>query len=221
MRNAKRRKKIFLSMTLPLVLEGNAHIAVERRMLKYVSVMTRAGRELPPNLRSWLERLAERYQADPDRLDVLMKRVDVVPVSLALAQAAIESGWGTSRFARQGNAIFGQWTSEDGNGLVPSAREDGKTHKVRSFDRLSESVDAYLLNLNTHRAYRDFRTLRQQSRNSGERPKGEELAAGLAPYSEKGVEYVELLLDMIRVNRLAAFDDAILSDRILGFDSGA
>jgi Bax protein len=147
--------------------------------------------------------------------------VDVVPVSLALAQAAIESGWGTSRFARQGNAIFGQWTSQDGKGLVPSARPEGKTHKVRSFDRLSESVEAYLLNLNTHRAYRDFRTLRQQSRNSGERPKGEVLATGLEAYSEKGEEYVDLLRDMIRVNRLAAFDDAILSDKILGFESGA
>jgi len=221
MRNATRRKAVFLALVLPLVLEGNAHIAAERKRLLYVAAMTKSGLPLPADLEPWLKRLAIRYKTDPDRLDILLKRVDVVPVSLAMAQAAIESGWGTSRFAVQGNAIFGQWTTAGGRGLVPAAREEGKTHKVRAFDRLSESVAAYFLNLNTHRAYRGLRALRQEARENGLRPDGQTLAAGLEPYSEKGEEYVEILRGMIRVNRLAPFDDAILSDDVIGFESGA
>lgn len=221
MRDPKRRKAVFLALVLPLVLEANAHIAVERRRLLYVSAMVKSGLSLPPGLQSWLDRLARRYKTRPDRLDVLLERVDVLPVSLALAQAAIESGWGTSRFAAQGNAIFGQWTTAGGKGLVPAERKEGMTHKVRAFDRLSESVTAYILNLNTHRAYRDLRALRREARRKGGQPDGVTLAAGLEPYSEKGEEYVELLRSLIRVNRLAALDDAILSDEIIGFESGA
>jgi Bax protein len=220
MRNATRRKEVFLALVLPLVLEANAHIAVERKRLLHVLAMTKLGLPLPPDLGPWLKRLASRYNTEPDRLDVLLKRVDVIPVSLAMAQAAIESGWGTSRFAVQGNAIFGQWTTAGGRGLVPAAREEGKTHKVRAFDRLSESVAAYFLNLNTHRAYRGLRALRREARDMGARPDGQALAVGLEPYSEKGEEYVELLRALIRVNRLAPFDDAILSDDVVGFESG-
>lgn len=219
--NTKRRKDLFLSLVLPLVLEANGHVAADRRRLLYVSAALGSGRQLPQNVLSWLDRLAARYKTTPDRLDILLRRVDVVPVSLAMAQAAIESGWGTSRFAIHGNAIFGQWTTEGGKGLIPAAREEGKTHKVRAFNRLSDSVHAYLLNLNTHRAYRQFRALRQELRAGDGRPDGLSLAAGLESYSEKGEEYIDLLRSMIRVNRLAPFDDAILSDKIVGFESGA
>lgn len=219
--NAKRRKAVFLELILPLILEANTHIAVERRRLLYVSAMIKSGISLPSNLQHWLARLALRYKTEPGRLDILLKRVDVVPVSLATAQAAMESGWGTSRFATQGNAIFGQWTTAGGKGLVPTAREEGKTHKIRAFDRLSDSVAAYILNLNTHRAYRGLRAMRREAREKGMRPDGLTLAAGLEKYSEKGMEYVELLRDIIRVNRLSPLDDAILSDDLIGFDSGA
>jgi Bax protein len=221
MKNAKRRKAVFLALVLPLILEANGHVAVERRRLLYVSAMVKSGLPLPPNVKPWLERLASRYKTEPGRLDILLKRVDVIPVSLAIAQAAIESGWGTSRFATQGNAIFGQWTTAGGKGLVPAGREEGKTHKVRAFDRLSDSVASYILNLNTHRAYRGLRTLRQEAREKGIRPDGLTLAAGLEPYSEKGMEYVELLRGIIRVNRLPPFDGAILSDDLIGFETGA
>ena len=221
MGNAKRRKAVFLELVLPLILEANTHIAVERRRLLYISAMIKSGISLPANLQHWLARLALRYKTEPGRLDILLKRVDVIPVSLAMAQAAMESGWGTSRFATQGNAIFGQWTTAGGKGLVPTAREEGKTHKVRAFDRLSDSVAAYILNLNTHRAYRGLRAMRLEARQKGMRPDGHALAAGLEPYSEKGMEYVELLRGMIRVNRLSPLDDAILSDDLIGFDSGA
>lgn len=221
MPNAKHRKAVFLSLILPLIVEANTFIAVERRRLLYASAMIKSGRSLPPDLEPWLNRLASRYKTDPDRLDVLLKRVDLIPVSLAMAQAAIESGWGTSRFALHGNAIFGQWTTAGGRGLVPAEREEGKTHKVRIFNRLSDSVTAYFLNLNTHRAYRGLRALRQKARENGVRPDGQTLAAGLEPYSEKGEEYVNILRSMIRVNQLAPFDNAILSDDVIGFDSGA
>jgi len=220
-KSPKRRKAVFLALMLPLVLEANTHIAVERKRLLYISAMIKSGISLPPNLQSWLDRLASRYKTDPDRLDILLRRVDVVPVSLAIAQAAIESGWGTSRFAIHGNAIFGQWTTAGGRGLVPTGREVGKTHKVRAFDRLSDSVNAYILNLNTHRAYRGLRELRQEARRDGKRPDGLTLAAGLEPYSERGEEYVELLRSLIRVNRLMPLDDAVLSDKVIGFESGA
>lgn len=220
-RNAQRRKVVFLMLTLPMVLEANAHIAVDRKRLLYIAAMAKSGRALPPNIQLWLDRLAKRYKTDPQRLDILVKRVDVIPVSLALAQAAIESGWGTSRFAIQGNAIFGQWTTAGGKGMVPSGRVEGMTHKIRTFERLSESVAAYILNLNTHRAYRGLRALRQDARKKGKQPDGITLAAGLESYSEKGAEYVDLLRGIIRVNRLAPLDGAILSDDIIGFESGA
>jgi Bax protein len=220
-RSPKRRKTLFLSLVLPMVLEANGHIATDRRRLLYLSAAAESGQELPADAQSWLERLAARYKTAPDRLDVLLRRVDVVPVSLAISQAAIESGWGTSRFAQQGNAIFGQWTTAGGKGLVPEGREEGMTHKVRAFDRLSDSVEAYLLNLNTHRAYRHLRAKREEIRLAGERPDGIILAEGLEPYSQKGEEYVELLRSIIRVNRLTPFDDAILSDELVVFETGA
>ena len=220
-RNAKRRKTLFLSVVLPMVLEANSHIAAERRRLIYVSDLIAAGKPLPANAKTWLERLAIRYKTSPERLDILLRRVDVVPASLAIAQAAIESGWGTSRFATQGNAIFGQWTTAGGRGLVPEGREVGMTHKVRAFDRLSDSVEAYLLNLNTHRAYRHLRAQRAGIRLEGAKPDGLSLADGLQSYSQKGEEYVDLLRSIIRVNRLMPFDEAILSDEIIAFESGA
>jgi Bax protein len=220
-RNVKRRKTVFLSVVLPMVLEANSHIAADRRRLIYISDMIAAGRPVPENAKTWLEQLAARYKTSPERLDILLLRVDVVPASLAIAQAAIESGWGTSRFATQGNAIFGQWTTAGGRGLVPEGRETGMTHKVRAFDRLSDSVKAYLLNLNTHRAYRHLRTKRAEIRSGGKKPDGLSLAEGLEAYSQKGTEYVDLLRSIIRVNRLMPFDEAILSDEIIAFESGA
>lgn len=220
-RNVKRRKTLFLSVVLPMVLEANSHIAADRRRLIYISDLITAGKPLPANAKTWLERLAIRYKTSSERLDILLRRVDVVPASLAIAQAAIESGWGTSRFATQGNAIFGQWTTAGGRGLVPEGREAGMTHKVRAFDRLSDSVEAYLLNLNTHRAYRHLRAERAEIRLEGAKPDGLSLADSLQSYSQKGEEYVDLLRSIIRVNRLMPFDEAILSDQVIAFESGA
>lgn len=221
LRNIKRRKELFLALTLPMVLEANAHIAAERRRLLLVVETVKSGQPLPPEVESWLTGLAERYKTDPDRLDVLLRRVDTVPVSLCLAQAAIESGWGTSRFAIEGNAIFGQWTTAGGRGIVPAERAEGMTHKIRSFDRLSDSVAAYLLNLNTHRAYRKLRAMREEARTADKPVTGVDLTASLMSYSEKGADYVDLLRGVIRVNRLAPLDDAILGDQVVTLEKDA
>lgn len=220
MRDVQRRKKLFFSIALPLILEANARVAVERKRLLYVREQIGAGVVLPMEERDWLSRLADRYKTTPDNLDELMRRVDVAPVSLALAQAAAESGWGSSRFAQRGNALFGQWTSAGGRGLVPHAREEGKTHKVRSFDSLVDSATAYLLNLNTHRAYRHFRTQRQEMRDAGQDLDGVALASELKAYSEKGEDYVRMIRGMIRQDTLIDFDNARLGKQIIEFTPG-
>lgn len=220
-KNATRRKKDFLALILPMILEANSQVELERRRLLYVAPKIKSGAQLPLDAKSWLDRLASRYKTEPDRLGVLLRRVDVIPVSLALAQAGIESGWGTSRFAIQGNAIFGQWTTSDGQGLVPHERPYGKTHKVRAFDRLFDSVTAYFLNLNTHPAYHEFRVLRAKAREEGKPATGYTLADALESYSEQGADYIALLHNVIRANGLAAFDDAVLGDEVIAFESGA
>ncbi len=215
-----RRKTVFLSLLLPLVLEANGHIAIERRRLRAAIDRRTSGRKLPQDLRDWIARLAKRYKGSPDRLEELLLRVDTVPPSLALAQAAAESGWGTSRFAIEGNAIFGQWTTAGGRGLVPLQRPEGKTYKIRSFDRLIDSVNAYLLNLNTHRSYREFRKQRAAMRRAGRPPDGAKLAGELRRYSETGDEYVDLLRDIIRKNRLRPLDRATLGDTLIELARG-
>jgi len=214
------RKTVFLALTLPLILEANAHIAVERRRLRHAIERRAAGQELPQDLKDWLAGLAKRYKGSADRLDQLLLRVDTVPPSLVLAQAAAESGWGTSRFAIEGNAIFGQWTTAGGRGLVPRERPEGKTYKIRSFDRLIDSVNAYLLNLNTNRSYRGFRKMRAEMRRAGKPMDGAALAAGLWRYSETGQEYVDLLRTIIHKNRLSPLDRATLGDTLIELARG-
>lgn len=136
----------------------------------------------------------------------LMRRVDVIPTSLVLAQAANESGWGTSRFAREGNNIFGQWCFDEGCGLVPNARGEDASHEVRAFASVDAAVRAYFRNLNTHPSYEDLRTLRASMRMQGLELNSMVLARGLTRYSERGMEYVEELQDMIRINDLRERD---------------
>jgi len=135
----------------------------------------------------------------------------VPDLSLALAQAAIESGWGTSRFAREGNALFGQWVwGEAAKGLIPEDRQDGMNHKIRAFESPLEAVTSYIRNLNTHRAYRHMRDIRATMRSEGRMPDGHVLAEGLEAYSEKGRDYIDLVRDIIAANDLRALDHATL-----------
>jgi Bax protein len=141
---------------------------------------------------------------------MLLHRVDILPPSLVLAQAATESGWGTSRFAREGNNLFGQRTYRPGNGIVPANRPDGETHEVKRFGTLFESVRSYMRNLNTHLAYRELRDLRAQLRRSGRPLSGALLADGLNAYSTRSSDYITDVRAIIRANDLSRANQAFL-----------
>ena len=210
------RKRAFVMVMLPLVLQANDRILAERERLRDLAARAAKKKGLSPEDEAWLEALAGRYRLVSDQPKSLLKdllvRVDIVPPSLAIAQAAIESGWGSSRFAIEGNALFGQWTSEGEDGLVPAARDPGQSHVIRRFDSLLDSVSSYLRNLNTHGAYREFRAQRAVLRAAGKPLDGTELAAYLEPYSERGADYVDAVQRIIDRNGLKPLDSARLHD---------
>ena len=197
---------------MPLVSETNRSISSTReRLLDW--------RDNRDDIGWWdgrsLREIVETYRVEDFAIDDdaswarLLRRADVIPVSLVLAQAANESGWGTSRFARQGNNFFGQWCFEPGCGLVPRDRGAGKKHEVAVFESPRASVEAYIRNLNSHPAYRGLRGIRQQLRSNDQPVTGIALAAGLEKYSERGAEYIEELRAMIRYNDLSKYDKRV------------
>lgn len=209
------RKRDFIKVMLPLVLAGNEKILSDRQRAQRLEQHIRRGGGLYAVNRLWLINLAKHYDIDdfnPDTGDWadLLRRVDVVPPSLALAQAAKESGWGTSRFARQGNAVFGQWSWKPGSGLIPASRAPQAEHEVRSFTQLSESVSAYLHNLNTHDYYTKFRTRRAEALKQGQKASGVDLARYLQRYSTDGDKYIADLCEIIQTNLLQHLDAAKL-----------
>lgn len=211
-RETKVRKAIFFQTVLPLVLQANEEIATDRERLWKIRVDLARGKKIGAIDRLWITMISEKYAVKRGNLDELIRRIDVVPPSLALAQAAEESGWGTSRFVREGNAIFGQWTFKPAQGLKPKARDEGKTHRVRAFDSLLDSVRAYVRNLNTHRAYREFRKKRAAMRHAGQPVDGVQLAMTLTSYSQRGPDYVATLHRIMGANTLHKLDDARLRD---------
>ena len=152
--------------------------------------------------------MAERY--GENRIDDLSRRVDIIPPSLAIAQAAIESGWGTSRFTTEGNALFGQWSEDKDDSMIPARRDAGRTYAIKRFSTLLGSIKAYMRNLNSHRAYRKFRAARAKSRAAGKEIAGPPLAKLLGSYSQRGPEYVRALTSIIEINQMASLDRAIL-----------
>lgn len=206
------KKSTFVRMVLPMVLVINESIRTDRA--RALSMMDRLneGTDLSDREQAWLTDRFKEYKTDFGDFKTLLRRMDVVPPSLALAQAAIESGWGTSRFARKGNALFGQWTTDQFDGIVPKNREEGKTHKIRSFHAPIDSVASYLRNLNTHRAYKDLRLARERLRVQKQPLDSMVLAGTLDSYSEKGQEYVGMVQSIIRVNKLTGFDRARLAE---------
>jgi len=204
------RKELFIRTMLPLVLEVNEGILMDRGRLLSLRARAAAGRAPTAEEAAWLNELSERYGLDKPDYDQLLARVDIVPPSVAIAQAAEESGWGTSRFARQGNAAFGQITFNEDDGLIPDRRDDGKRHLIRSYDYLLDGVRSYAHNLNTHDAYRQFRKLRSQMRAHGQDFDPMKLVASMSLYSERRDEYVDTIQNLIRANNLEALDKAKL-----------
>jgi len=200
------RKRRFIRALLPIVLKVNGTIEDQRIQVERLAQRSRQGRSLSPREWRWLGVLAELYRTEPDNWRVLRQRVAPIPPSLAIAQAAVESGWGSSRFAREGNALFGQWSFSPGRGLKPARRHPDKTHRVKAFNRLIDSVWDYARNLNAHDAYQELRRLRSSGKASGMR-----LAAGLKSYSQKGVAYVALIRRIIAENGLARLDGLMLA----------
>lgn len=156
--------------------------------------------------------LAEKYKLKPDDHELpvmvwhLLQRVDVVPVSLVVAQAANESAWGKSRFAREGNNLFGIWCYTEGCGIVPKQRKDEAKHEVKRYDNFKDSVVDYIRNINRHRAYQKLREIRAAERAAGRELSGYRLSAGLAKYSEIGEEYIKRIRAIIDGRKLALLD---------------
>ena len=157
--------------------------------------------------RNWLKSKFKQYGVVNKDLTTLKIRMDEIPVSLVIAQAAKETGWGTSRFAQEGNALFGQWTYT-GEGIKPSGSDDGDTHKVMKFKILKASVRAYQRNLNTHKSYREFRKVRAIQRDVFGKMNSLELVNYLDKYAETGQQYIKILKKIINQNKLTDFDDA-------------
>ena len=203
--NVKKRKEFFIQIVLPLILEENKNIKLDRKRL--FSIINKSNNS--KSEKQWLEKKYKQYGIPSRDLSILKRRMDIVPVSLALAQAAKETGWGTSRFAQQGNALFGQWTWS-GEGLKPKDAEKNEGHKVMKFNVLQASVRAYQRNINTHSSYEDFRSARAKLRDLGEPLDSMILSEYLDKYAETGNEYVKVLQKIIQQNNLKDFDDAKL-----------
>ena len=208
---AEMRKTTFIKSTLPLILHVNELILQDRERIATLRDHVSEGGVLSEPDRLWLEATSERFGSQSADPVVLLTHVDIVPPSLAIAQAAEESGWGTSRFAREGNALFGQRAYKaHKKGIVPKERPDGTSFRVRAFDHLIDGVKSYVHNLNSHPAYRDFRKARAMMRAENDGIDGYRLAGALLRYSERGVDYVKTIRVIMRANTLRALDDAKL-----------
>ena len=212
LREPAERKNVFIMMTLPLVLNVNEIIKQDRAHLKRLLVKKISGKSLTIMDKNFLKKLSQIYELSRPNISELLKRVDIIPPSLALAQSAEERGWGTSRFASEGNALFGQRTWRKAEGLVPKKREEGKKFKVRAFSHLLDGVKAYALNLNTNPFYDTFREKRAVMRKSDKgKINGLQLAETLSRYSERGLDYIVTIQKIIRINNFTVFDEAQLS----------
>jgi len=203
--NAKKRKDLFIQIILPLVIDENNSIKLDR--MKLFSILNKSKNTKAEQ--EWLYVKFKQYGVVNKDLSSLKIRMDEIPVSMAIAQAAKETGWGTSRFAQEGNALFGQWTWS-GEGIKPADAEDDSTHKVMRFKVLQASVKAYQRNLNTHSSYKGFRSARAELRDEGKKLDSMILSEYLDKYAETGKEYVKILQQIIRQNNLTDFDDAKL-----------
>jgi Bax protein len=206
------RKQAFFNFLTDYIEHENLNIIKTRVMLEPMWQVVSNGQRLSDVEYLTMLNVAEQYRLDAAELSErqvlqeLMERVDVIPTSLVLAQAANESAWGMSRFAREANNIFGQWCFDSGCGLVPTRRGANATHEVKTFASIEESVNAYFINLNTNSSYQEMREMRAQMRAQSRPLDSMVLARGLTRYSQRGMAYVSELQDIIRVNRLGALD---------------
>ena len=203
--DTKKKRELFIKIVLPLILNENNKITEDRKKLFKI-----LGKNFNTvGERVWLKRRFKEYKIDDRDLSKLKMRMDIIPVSIALAQAANESGWGTSRFALEGNALFGQWTWSK-KGISPKNKDPDQSHKILQFQVLKASVKAYKNNLNTHNAYKEFREVRAQLRQENKQIIGLDLIKYLKAYAAIGEKYVLIIEDIIEKNSLTDFDKADL-----------
>lgn len=209
-KDGSERKMLFITALLPVILEVNQRVLADREQLLYLrDKLVSTPQMLTAIERVWLEDLAERYDAPVEKIDELVRRVDIVPPSMAIAQGGVESGWGTSFAARTGNALYGQIQSVGRHSVsVPWKPGAGMP---QPFTDVGEATEAYIANLNTHPAYTGFRNQRAAMRERGEDPDGFRLIGALLRYSERGQEYVQFVRQIMRENDLRDFDKAKLS----------
>ncbi len=203
--NTKKKRELFIKIVLPLILDENEKITNDRK--KLFKILAKNFNTVGE--RVWLKRRFKEYKIKDQDLGQLKMRMDIIPVSIALAQAANESGWGTSRFALEGNALFGQWTWSK-KGISPKNKDPDKSHKVLQFQILKASVRAYKNNLNTHNAYQEFREARAQLRQENKQITGLDLIKYLKNYAAIGDKYVSIIEGIIEKNSLTDFDQANL-----------
>ncbi len=203
--NSGKRKNLFIKIILPLVLEENNRIIIDRKKLFTILNKNKNSKDEI----KWLNQKFKQYGVVNKDLATLKVRMDIIPVSLAIAQAAKETGWGTSRFAIEGNALFGQWTWS-GEGIKPAGADTNATYKVMKFNVLKASVRAYQRNLNTHSSYKKFRFIRAQLRDDNKRLDSLKLAEYLDNYAQTGTEYTKVLKQIIQQNQLKDFDEVKL-----------
>ena len=206
--NVDVKKQQFFDYLEGYIVAENAEIAATREQLEPYAAIANSGVALSQRERQRVLELADRYRVDTSTMsdreivNELLLRVDEIPVSMALAQAANESAWGTSRFALDGNNIFGEWCFEEGCGLVPRRRASGASHEVQAFESIEESINSYFLNINTHDSYRYLRQLRADMRRRGTKLDPMVLARGLGRYSQRGDNYVDEVQNIILQNDL-------------------
>lgn len=213
----KKRQDLFLRALIPIVLIENRRIYEQRVLAKFLLEDEQPVKGTP--MHDWLKGLARQLRVrgelkDPEVISRILNRLDIIPLDLALAQAAIETGWGTSRFALEGNSLFGQWTFQSTGGIKPSERESDAKHFVASFPDLRGSVRAYMRNLNTGRAYSKFRIIRAQLRAEGKPLQGEVLARYLQRYSQRGEQYVAEIRRLIKSQPIASLAKANLGKKV-------
>jgi Bax protein len=206
--DVKQKKEVFFTTLYPLIEEENKHVLKIRNAI--VALQEIPFIELQPQHLDWISETAKYYRVEnqtinENTLGRLLKRVDIIPPSLALSQAAIESGWGSSRFSKKGNNLFGQWCFSKGCGMVPSARESGKAHEVAMFASVNEAVRAYIKNLNTNSSFQKLRDKRASIRKQNGEMTGIALAQTLIEYSAEREKYISKVAKFINQNKLQRF----------------
>lgn len=206
------RKARLVNTLLPLIQDNNRDLLKKRARALDIMARVQSGDTLSQRDRDWLTRTGKRYRLpetdtfDEDWMTILLRRLDIIPADLALAQAAMESAWGESRFAQEGNNYFGQWCFTEGCGLVPAKRPAGARYEVQQFESPAESVAGYMRNLNSHPRYTELRLMRERARANDAPVSGHELAGGLHGYSAIGDTYIRTLRIVMRANQFDRFD---------------